>query len=77
MVAIQPIACTIFFLYVYENVKLQVVTFGAHIPQWAKIVSYWQQKQFVNVYICSNIDSGQEVEKIMRTFLWSRNEAFN
>jgi hypothetical protein len=40
MVAIQPITCTIFFLHVYENVRLQVVTFGAHIPQWAKIVSY-------------------------------------
>jgi hypothetical protein len=32
MMAIQPITCTIFFIFVYENVRLQVVTFGAHIP---------------------------------------------
>jgi hypothetical protein len=33
-----------FFKYVYENVRLQVVIFGTHIPQWVKNVSHWQQK---------------------------------
>jgi len=47
--------------------------------QWVQNVLYWLQKQLVMcewIHICTDVDNGQDVEKIIRTFLWFGNEAF-
>jgi hypothetical protein len=47
--------------------------------QWVQNVLYLVTKKLVMcewIHMCSDVDSGQVVEKTIRTFVWFGNEAF-